>query len=137
MAREIPPSLFFDGMGFVAVGVIHWAQGFQASIVITSFQDRGDEMKLNVRAFALSCGLVWGFGLLFITLWIIAFDGATGEPTLIGRVYRGYSISPVGSLIGLAWALPDGLIGGAIFAWVYNLLVALLHRRENAGAGAM
>lgn len=94
-------------------------------------------MKLNVRAFALSCGLVWGFGLLFITLWIIAFDGATGEPTLIGRVYRGYSISPAGSLIGLAWALPDGVIGGAIFAWVYNLLVVLLHRRANAGAGAM
>ena len=90
-------------------------------------------MKLNVKAFALSCGLLWGFGLLFITWWIIAFDGATDEPTLIGRVYRGYSISPVGSLIGLAWALPDGMIGGAIFAWVYNLLVALLHRRENAG----
>ena len=94
-------------------------------------------MKLNVRAFALSCGLLWGFGLLFITWWIIAFDGATGEPTLIGRVYRGYSISPVGSLIGLAWALPDGMIGGAIFAWVYNLLVAFLHRRESAGAGTM
>ncbi len=94
-------------------------------------------MKLNVKAFALSCGLLWGFGLLFITWWIIAFDGATGEATLIGRVYRGYSISPLGSLIGLAWALPDGLIGGAIFAWVYNLLAAFLHRRENAGAGAM
>ncbi len=81
-------------------------------------------MKLNIKAFALSCGLLWGFGLLFLTWWIIAFDGATGESTLIGRVYRGYSISPLGSLIGLAWALPDGLIGGAIFAWVYNLIVA-------------
>lgn len=93
-------------------------------------------MKLNVKAFALSCGLLWGFGLLFITWWIIAFDGATGEPTLIGRVYRGYSISPVGSLIGLAWALPDGMIGGAIFSWVYNLLVAFLHRRESAATAA-
>ncbi len=81
-------------------------------------------MKFNIKAFALSCGLLWGFGLLFITWWIIAFDGATGEATLFGRVYRGYSISPLGSLIGLAWALPDGMIGGAIFAWVYNLIVA-------------
>ena len=92
-------------------------------------------MKLNVKAFALSCGLVWGLGLLFITWWIIAFDGPTGEPTLVGRVYRGNSISPLGSLIGLAWALPDGLIGGAVVAWVYNVFVAFLHRREDAGAG--
>ncbi|MCP4593028.1 MAG: hypothetical protein GY842_20025 [bacterium] len=87
-------------------------------------------MRLNVKAFALSGGLLWGFGLLLITWWIIAFDGATGEATLIGKVYRGYSISPVGSLIGLAWALPDGLIGGAIFAWMYNTLVAVFCRRE-------
>lgn len=91
-------------------------------------------MRLNVKAFALSCGLLWGFGLLCITWWIIAFGGATGEPTLIGRVYRGYSISPGGSLIGLAWGLPDGMIGGAIFAWIYNLLVVAFQRHENAGA---
>jgi hypothetical protein len=98
---------------------------------MTSFRNRGDKMKLNVKAFALSCGLVWGFGLLFITWWILAFDGATGESTLIGRVYRGYSLSPLGSLIGLAWALPDGMIGGAIFAFVYNLLVARTLKPSN------
>ena len=79
-------------------------------------------MKLNIRAFGLACGLVWGFGLFVLTWWIMAFDGATGEITMIGRLYRGYSITPVGSLIGLAWALVDGLIGGLIFAWFYNLL---------------
>ena len=79
-------------------------------------------MKFNVKAFALTCGLVWGLGLFILTWWIILFDGATGEPTLIGRFYRGYSISPSGSFIGLLWAFGDGLIGGAIFAWLYNLL---------------
>ena len=79
-------------------------------------------MKLNIKSFALTCGLVWGFALFLLTWWIIAFDGATGEPTLIGRLYRGYSISPAGSFIGLAWAFGDGLIGGAIFAWLYNLV---------------
>jgi len=77
-------------------------------------------MRLNVKAFALACGLVWGLGLLLLTWWIIAFDGVTGEITSIGRIYRGYSISPVGSVIGLVWALVDGAIGGAIFAWLYN-----------------
>lgn len=79
-------------------------------------------MKLNIKSFALTCGLVWGFALFLLTWWIMAFDGVTGEPTLIGRLYRGYSISPAGSFIGLAWGFGDGLIGGAIFAWLYNLV---------------
>jgi hypothetical protein len=79
-------------------------------------------MKLNVKAFALACGLVWGFGLFFLTWWIIFFDGATGDMTFIGRIYRGYTISPQGSVIGLMWALPDGLIGGVVFAWLYNVI---------------
>jgi hypothetical protein len=81
-------------------------------------------MRLNVKAFALACGLVWGVGLFLVTWWIILWDGATGEPTLIGKCYRGYEISPSGSIIGLLWALPDGFVGGAIFAWLYNLIAA-------------
>ena len=77
-------------------------------------------MKLDVRAFAITCSLIWGFGLFFLTWWIIMFDGPTGEVTLIGRLYRGYSISPMGSVNGLLWALADGFVGGAIFAWLYN-----------------
>jgi hypothetical protein len=46
------------------------------------------EMKLNVKSFALTCGIVWGLGLFFLTWWFIAFDGATGEPTLIGKLCR-------------------------------------------------
>ena len=87
-------------------------------------------MKLNIKAFAVSCGIMWSLALLFLTWWIIAFDGATGEATFIGKVYRGYNISPVGSLIGFAWALPDGLIGGAIFAWMYNALGTVLCDRK-------
>ena len=79
-------------------------------------------MKLNIRAFALSIGLFTGFGLFFITWWIILFDGATNQSTIIGMVYRGYCISPIGSVIGLIWGFFDGLIGGALFAWLYNLL---------------
>jgi hypothetical protein len=84
-------------------------------------------MRLDIKAFAMTCGVLWGLGLFFLTWWIIALDGATGDITFIGRVYRGYCISPFGSIIGLIWAFVDGLIGGAIFAWVYNFIVA---RRE-------
>lgn len=83
-------------------------------------------MRLNVRAFALTCGLLCGLGLFFVTLWIIAFDGASGEITFVGRIYRGYNISYLGSVFGLIWGFFDGLIGGAIFAWLYNLIAGRL-----------
>jgi hypothetical protein len=83
-------------------------------------------MRLNVRAFALTCGLLMGLGLFFVTLWIIAFDGASGEITFVGRVYRGYNISYLGSVYGLIWGFFDGLIGGAILAGLYNLITGRL-----------
>ena len=88
-------------------------------------------MRFNVKVFALTCALVWGFGVFALTWWIIAFDGATDEMTMLGRLYRGYSITPLGSVIGLGWALLDGLIGGAIFAWLYNFF---LGKEESAKA---
>ena len=87
-------------------------------------------MKLNVKAFALTCGIIWGLGLFALTWWIIAFDGATGEATLIGRLYRGYTISPLGSVYGLVWGFFDALVGGAVTAWLYNLLAARLSPKQ-------
>jgi len=81
-------------------------------------------MKLNVKAFALTCGILWGIGLFALTWWIIAFDGVTHDVTFIGRCYRGYNISPLGSIVGLIWGFPDAFVGGAITAWLYNLIAA-------------
>jgi ammonia channel protein AmtB len=50
---------------------------------------------------------------------------------LIGRVYRGYTISPIGSFIGFIWALIDGLIAGTIFAWLYNFIAARISKEAN------
>ena len=83
-------------------------------------------MRLNIWAFGFTCAFVWGIGLFFLTWWIIAFEGATGEITFLGHLYRGYNISPAGSVIGLLWAFADGLIGGLIFAWLYNVLATRL-----------
>ena len=77
-------------------------------------------MKLNVKALALACGILWGSVVFLVTWWVIILDGASGDPTWLGQVYRGYNISPVGSIIGLGWGLVDGLIVGAVLAWLYN-----------------
>ena len=89
-------------------------------------------MKLNIKAFGLTCGLLWGISLFALTWWIIAFDGATYEPTFIGKMYRGYNLSPEGSIYGLLWSIPDGLIGGMIFAWLYNLLADRFSKAQGA-----
>ncbi len=89
-------------------------------------------MKLNVLACGLACSLIWGVGLFLGTWWMMAFDGATGEPTIIGKFYRGYNLSLVGSLIGLVWALVDGFVGGAIFAWLYNVIATRGAKNEPA-----
>lgn len=90
-------------------------------------------MKLNVKALALSSGIIWGLGLFVLTWWIIAFEGQTGEQTIIGIVYRGYNISAMGSIIGLIWGFTDGLIGGFIFAWLYNRFASKSSPALNAG----
>lgn len=79
-------------------------------------------MRLNAKAFALTCALIWGIGLFLITWWIIIFEGSMDRPTFVGLIYRGYSISPVGSILGLIWGFVDGFIGGIIFAWIYNAI---------------
>lgn len=89
-------------------------------------------MKINIKAFALAAGLWWGLGMFALTWWMILFQGATGDPTVLGRVYRGYSLSPVGSLIGLVWGFVDGLVGGAILAWLYNNVSNVFTRTGHA-----
>jgi hypothetical protein len=85
-------------------------------------------MKLNVKAFSITSGLFWSIALFLLTWWIIFFDGASQEVTIIGRLYRGYTISPAGSIIGFFWALLDGFAGGAIFAWLYNFVISRLSK---------
>jgi hypothetical protein len=81
-----------------------------------------NNMKMNIKAMALTIAIVWGVGLFMITWWIILLDGASTAPNFLSKFYRGYSITPLGSIIGFAWAFTDGAFGGACIAWIYNKL---------------
>ena len=52
-------------------------------------------MKLDVKAFALTCAIVWGIGVFSATWCIIVIDGPSDGATFIGSIYRGYSLTPV------------------------------------------
>ena len=81
-------------------------------------------MKFNIKSFGLTCGIIWGLTILIATAWIL-ISGAGGL-TLgkLSKFYFGYSISWGGAFIGMLWGFVDGLIAGAIFAWLYNKLSA-------------
>jgi hypothetical protein len=79
-------------------------------------------VRLDVRACAITCAVLWGAYVLLATWWVIVLDGASGELSALAPIYRGHSYSPVGSLIGLVWGVVDGLVVGAAGAWLYNRL---------------
>jgi hypothetical protein len=87
-------------------------------------------MKLNVKAFALASGLVWGINWFLLTWWMMAFDGITREITIIGRIYRGWNLSPTGSLFAFMWGFFDGFLLGLLVSWIYNKLLPYLSSKE-------
>jgi len=88
-------------------------------------------MKLNVKAFALARGIVWVCYWFCIIWWLMLTKGITHEKVaFISDTYVGFTVSPLGSLVALAYGFIDGLIIGLMVAWVYNKIAPRL-RSEN------
>jgi hypothetical protein len=82
-------------------------------------------MKLNVRAWALTCAIVWGGAMLVMSLLNLAWAGyAESFLHAMASVYPGYHAtrSLVDVVIGTVYGTADGFIGGAIFSWLHNRL---------------
>ena len=81
-------------------------------------------MRFHVTAFSLTAGLIWGAVILFTTLANVIWP-TYGHAFLQIAVslYPGYHPGGIMSVIvGTLYGFIDGAIGGALFAWVYNLL---------------
>ena len=79
-------------------------------------------MKLNLKAFALAWGILWALDVFLMTWWSYLTGGGKTLGAL-SRFYIGYSVTPGGSIVGLVYGFVNGLVAGAIFAWVYNSFV--------------
>ncbi len=79
-------------------------------------------MKLNIKAFALTCGIFWALTVFLMTVFMILRNDPCSFMDNLSTVYIGYSVSWSGAVIGTVWGFIDGLIGGAVFAWLYNKL---------------
>lgn len=87
---------------------------------------RTNIVKLHVTALALTAGLLWSGAILVVGLANIVWpDYGRAFLDLTASIYPGYHPgSGIASVImATLYGLVDGAIGGAIFAWLYNLLV--------------
>ena len=93
-------------------------------------------MRIHVTALSLALGLLWGIAILIVALANLTWpDYGHAFLGVLASSYPGYHAGPSVSsaIIGALYGLVDGAIGGAVFAWVYNLLAAWVpHRSETA-----
>jgi hypothetical protein len=91
-------------------------------------------VRLTVRAFALAFALLWAASLLLVAVAHLIWPAyGTTFLDLAASLYPGYEPAGWGSVIlGTLYALVDGWIGGAVLAWLYNLLLAGREREPAA-----
>ena len=79
--------------------------------------------KLNVKAFGLSLGIIWG-GLIFIScLFDIVYFWANPFGRIVSLVYGRFQPTILGSIVGALWGFVYASIFGFLIAYVYNRLV--------------
>ena len=83
-------------------------------------------MKLNLKAFALTTGILWGAAMLLTGLANLIWTGyGVAFLQLMASLYPGYHADGtiVDLVMGVLYALVDGAIAGLVFGWLYNVLV--------------
>jgi hypothetical protein len=81
-------------------------------------------MRLNVKALALTAGILWAAAVLITGLANLIWpDYGTAFLQIMASLYPGYDATPSfgAVIIGTLYALVDGAIAGLVFAWLYNV----------------
>lgn len=84
-------------------------------------------MKFEVKALALSCAILWGGAVFLVALANLVCGYGQRFLEILASGYPGYHATrSIGELVLVTvYAFFDGLIGGAIFAWLYNRMAKL------------
>lgn len=82
-------------------------------------------MRINITAFSLAFAIIWAGCILSVCLAEFIWpDYGRAFLDFAASIYPGYHPgSGAGSVfIGTAYGFVDGAFGGALFAWIYNLI---------------
>ena len=86
-------------------------------------------MRLSVKGLAFAMAIVWSLSILLTAISaMFGFGGLFVE--VMSSIYKGYTPSVQGALIGAGWAFADGFIGGAALAFVYNKCAGCCREKE-------
>jgi phosphotransferase system glucose/maltose/N-acetylglucosamine-specific IIC component len=79
-------------------------------------------MKLSIKALTLAGAILWGAAVFLIGIAHLIWPSyGTAMLEAAASIYPGYTVGGFGSVIvGTVYALLDGAIAGAVFAWLYN-----------------
>jgi hypothetical protein len=83
-------------------------------------------MSLSIKGLALTAAIIWGAVVFLMGIAHLIWPSyGLAFLEMVASIYPGYTVGGFGSVIvGTLYALVDGAIGGAIFAWLYNKLSA-------------
>ena len=108
--------------------------GEQAELIARYLEERGFTDKVMKQTESLPIKLtrayIWAvFAIVNLAIIVVAginskllLEIVALQEELFTFFYLFLGLTLLGSLIGLVWAFFDGLIGGAIFAWLYNAI---------------
>jgi protoporphyrinogen oxidase len=82
-------------------------------------------LRIDRVALGLAAGVVSGFGLFAATLALVVSGGPVVGPTLglLGQYFPGYTVTDLGSLLGLCYGFLVGFVGGWLFAVLRNAIM--------------
>jgi hypothetical protein len=86
--------------------------------------------RIQAGVLALVFGVLGGFGLFIMTVWLILMGGPKVGPhlQLLSNYFPGYSVTWSGGIIGFFW----GMLVGGIIGWsigqLYNRIVSIRFR---------
>ena len=80
-------------------------------------------MKLSVKGLTLAAGIFWALTFFFVAFFnLLSSSYGNSFLDVMHSVYPGYKTSGGfgGVIVGTLYALVDGAVAGAVFAWIYN-----------------
>lgn len=86
------------------------------------------KIQANILAFVMA--ILFGLAMFIMTVWLLIKGGPNvGQHlNLLGQYFIGYSVSWIGSIVGLFWGAAVGWLVGWLIGQVYNRIVWLRNR---------
>ena len=87
----------------------------------------GAILRLSGTVLGLVLGILFSLIIFIATNWLVVKGGPIVGPHLglLSQYFIGYSVSFIGSLVGVLYAFVFGYLSGLMIAWIYHRIVSM------------